>query len=852
MILKKLSVVALLLAVFATFSFGQDDPEKKPENVVGEVDIEIEEANNDPIYVEFRDLSKNDSAFGGKYAVVNNLVIKKDQGQFTFKSGEIYFLKPVDGKRTGAVFIGDGEFFIQPPNLVEQQMVEYQTGKKVIKEPFKKLVMFFTDDTFEEIEKSPNAQIRENGSKSSAARDDYRSKEALLRTGRFRYNMSLRKLIDTYSPPRPGFFWGFIEGTEHSKLLFKLDPLGVEEVAPEQLSVTNYDIAEYAVLIASHTIPEIMKGTGNSNVDRRLFDITHHDIDVSIRGTRLIASDKVTLKINVEGQRVLPFSLFPSLRVKRILDQNGEVVSFIQEDKKVDSDFGVILAKEYPVGEELHLTFEYDGEDAFDTKGTGNYVLQARANWYPNNTGSRFLDRATFDIHYRYPEEYVMVGVGEFIEEKEADEGYKRSYWSTKGVEMATAGFNFGDFKETKPKTSRSGYDLAVYNNKVLPEELRAYQINIDQYDSYRAAAGREGAAINIGSATTSSGVKTVVDESESSLILYNAYFGKLPHKRVSVTEQPYLNFGQAWATLIYMPYTAYLSDTHRKEIFGIKTANNPFWREVGPHEVAHQWWGHTLGWTSYRDQWMSEGFAELSASLYILYVHKDVKRFIHYWELQRDQIIKKKRSTRGELPYKAGPLIMGGRLITSKSPGAYRNLVYPKGAFVLHMLRMMMLDTKAKTMMEKDARFSAMLKDFIKTHYNKDVSTEDFKKIVEKHITPEMNLYKDGSMDWFFNSWVYGTEMPKYDFEYSLKKSGGKTILNAKLTQSDVSEFFVMPVPIYVDYGDGWVELGKSIMVGNRSTNLKDIPLHKKPKRVAVAAYQDVLASEINTKKVD
>ena len=29
-------------------------------------------------------------------------------------------------------------------------------------------------------------------------------------------------------------------------------------------------------------------------------------------------------------------------------------------------------------------------------------------------------------------------------------------------------------------------------------------------------------------------------------------------------------------------------------------------------HEVAHQWWGHVVGWKSYRDQWMSESFAEL------------------------------------------------------------------------------------------------------------------------------------------------------------------------------------------------------------------------------------------------
>ena len=27
-------------------------------------------------------------------------------------------------------------------------------------------------------------------------------------------------------------------------------------------------------------------------------------------------------------------------------------------------------------------------------------------------------------------------------------------------------------------------------------------------------------------------------------------------------------------------------------------------------HEVAHQWWGHKIGWASYRDQWISDWWA--------------------------------------------------------------------------------------------------------------------------------------------------------------------------------------------------------------------------------------------------
>ena len=41
-------------------------------------------------------------------------------------------------------------------------------------------------------------------------------------------------------------------------------------------------------------------------------------------------------------------------------------------------------------------------------------------------------------------------------------------------------------------------------------------------------------------------------------------------------------------------------------------------------HETAHQWWGNIVAWRSYRDQWLSEGFAEYSGLLYIDTTHKE------------------------------------------------------------------------------------------------------------------------------------------------------------------------------------------------------------------------------------
>jgi len=111
-------------------------------------------------------------------------------------------------------------------------------------------------------------------------------------------------------------------------------------------------------------------------------------------------------------------------------------------------------------------------------------------------------------------------------------------------------------------------------------------------------------------------------------------------------------------------------------------------------------------------------------------------------------------------------------------------------------MIRMMMYaQTKGG-----DARFQAMMKDFIQSHFNKQVSTEDFKAIVEKHMTPEMNVDNNGKMDWFFNEWVYGTQVPAYKLEY--KKNGGNheaamqyAYTKAHDTMGDYSSWNAAPV---------------------------------------------------------
>jgi hypothetical protein len=796
-----------------------------------------QKGNLDPIYQSLRQLAKADQDFGGPYATVNNLTLKRDAATFTLKTGDIYFITPVENRVTAAVFMGTGEMSMTPPTQAEKNSIKIFTGEEGITEQFTNLVLRFTDKTFEEIKASPNAAMKTGGPAAGQARDLYRSNLDLLRK-RLRDNRELRILYDLYNPSHEGFFNAFVDGKRFSKLIYQLEPLGVPGANPEEVSLMSYGDTDGGVWAAFHREEEFKKGTASSSEDRRIIDITQHEIDGAIKGSHITATDKVTFRNLLAGTRVVPFNLFGSLRVTSVLDAEGNNLNFIQESKDEDSDFGVILNKPLEANQTYQLTIQYDGDGALRDSGGGNFILIPRSTWYPGNANSLFSeDRALFTMTFRYPKQYMFVGTGAPVEPDSRDGDISVAKWSSGKTELAVAGFNYGRFKRKEVADKDTGYNVEFYANVEVPNELRQIQQDIERMESQGQRT-----MTTLGSISTTAMADPAIADAQNSMRIYNAFFGKLPYTRIAMTQQPAAGFGQAWPTLVYMPYMAYIDTTQRTQLLGTRGGTDTFWRYVAPHEVAHQWWGHIIGWDSYRDQWMSEGFAEFSASLYVQLLRGNEK-FIDFWEELRQQIVQASPATRDRKPYTVGPVTQGYRLNSAKTGGVARFLIYPKGAYILHMLRMMMY----KQGQGGDAAFQAMMKDFVQTHYNQDVSTEDFKRAVEKHMTKEMDIDKNGKMDWFFDQWVYGTEVPAYKFEYNVSKDG---MLNGKITQSGVSDRFVMLVPIYVDMGKGWAKLGSATMVGSASVDIKDLKLPAVPKRMSLCAMNDVLATSIENSK--
>jgi len=264
-------------------------------------------------------------------------------------------------------------------------------------------------------------------------------------------------------------------------------------------------------------------------------------------------------------------------------------------------------------------------------------------------------------------------------------------------------------------------------------------------------------------------------------------------------------------------------------------------WRNVVIHEIAHQWWGHEVGWQTYRDQWLSEGGAEFTAAV-VLQFTETLRSYDRFWEERREHIL----TRRGSVPTdQAGAISQGYRLASRTAPFAAQTIMYEKGAYVIHMLRMMMRDP---TKPNPDAAFIAMVKDFLETYAGKNPSTSDFQSVVERHMIPAMDAGGNHRMDYFFSQWVDGIEIPKLRSDLQASDAGGgKYRISGTVVQEYVSAGFRTVVPIYLDMGgDNIARLGQVHLSGQTPAKVDvTLPLPSAPRKIVINALHDVLVRD-------
>jgi hypothetical protein len=720
----------------------------------------------------------------------------------------------VNGRVTGAVFEGQGVLRVEPPSAMERHQLKLMMKTEVLNQPFTSAVLEFTDGTAEELKKGSAGDVP-----ATNAYVFVEEAKGLFRKN-LQYDIEERLLADVLNPKGGGFFMADVKGPLFSKrLLYFVDPEGAFEVHPEEVGLLTSGDGTYDVTLGFRS--EARRKAGRLEESRE-FGIRQQTIDVRIsKSGEMTGKATALVTANEDGLQVIPLALCPTLRITGAWGAKGDALDFIQEDKDHDADFAVVLQKPLAKGESIVITTAYAGKDVVENLGAGNYLMNggARTSWYPNVRGG-LGNYAYYRMTFHTAKEVEVVATGNRLRDETDGKG-RVSEWQTMSP-IAVAGFNLGLFRMDLSERSK---DLQV----------RSYA-NTEVSDRVAAMSGR----ILGGSMSTTGMLKRATSEGDAAVQIYTDFYGPLEYDHLALTQQSACNYGQSWPMLVYLP-VCYFWDSTIQHQLGVLDSDPSYWKVVTAHEVAHQWWGHTVGFDSYRDQWMSEGFADFSAALFLLETNKDMKPYRDFWAELRKRMLEK--NEKGIRPVDVGPVVMGSRVSSSRSGGGvYQMLIYPKGAYILHMLEVLYWTPKYG-----EQPFKAAMHDFVNTYRDKAATTEDFKAAMEKNMPRWVDLEGNHRLDWFFNEYVYGTEIPSYTISSNVEKRGDETVVHFKVSQSGVSDEFLMLVPLYLDYGNDNVKLAGRAMIRGSHELEQTISLGKvqvPPKRMLVNYYYDILSA--------
>lgn len=170
----------------------------------------------------------------------------------------------------------------------------------------------------------------------------------------------------------------------------------------------------------------------------------------------------------------------------------------------------------------------------------------------------------------------------------------------------------------------------------------------------------------------------------------------------------------------------AVLSESYGKLVLSDSTETN-----LISHELAHQWWGNRITCESWNHFWLNEGFATFMSAAYNEHrfgkekYNADIDSYFKVYKAILD---------RG----KDKPLVFNK---WSDATQDDRNLVYFKGAYVLHLLRVELGDQK----------FWYGIKIFSQKYFGKSTNTYQFQESMEEAAGRDLND--------FFDKWIYGKQ---------------------------------------------------------------------------------------------
>jgi hypothetical protein len=682
---------------------------------------------------------------------IHNLTVHATDLVIEMASGRAFIAETADGP-TALVLLGRGRMRFTPPDPAERTQVRIFSGQEAL----------VTDIDMAFLRLFPGEFASRVDAGALRARPVV---PADLRTATSVFNEQIGRTLqvdlsdlsrDRWSLlPSPGDFIGELRTRKYGTLTYTRSGSEAEDITLFDRK-ERHNISVYA---SAEKLAE--RGRFYSEDDRLDYDIQAYDIDAEFTPDRGTIDARATIKLRIlaENASSLAFRLADSLQVRgvyspafgrllhlRIVGQNSVIVN---------------LPALLPPGTEVSLNVLYGGRIApqvFDREALQisqemrepiyvpieqRWLYSNRSYWYPQST---VTDYATARLRITIPNDFDVVATGDPAGPPTAPAG---------GADAARRRKLF-TFNATRP----SRY-LAVL---ISP---------LDMVSSTHISAGGHDVSLYVQSSPRQSGrIRGMAETTASIFKFYASLVGDAPYPSFTLavieSDRP---GGHS------PPYFALLNQV----VIGAQFVwrNDPVSFDNYPafflaHEVAHQWWGHAVGWKNYHEQWISEGFAQYFAALY---AETDLEDNV------LPNLLRQMRHTAIQASGQ-GPVYLGYRLGHIRGDErVFRSVIYNKAAMVLHMLRRLVGD---------DAFFSGVRSFYEKWKFKK-AGTDDFRQVMEQASGRDLNR--------FFETWIYGAAIPRLKFNAHV--TGNSAVIRFEQRGEPV----VVPVTVRIEYASGDTE---------------------------------------------
>ena len=767
----------------------------------------------------------------------------------TLEDGVIGFTEDVLGRVTGAFFEGEGEVLVFPPDRAERASLGLFTGAAVLEEKFSSGYFRFNDGSYQELQPflrpaqdAPAFLTRYGPSAVRLASSD--SLRLLMTFAGFLPDATGTGQVEPKVPDR--MLHARLQGLKLGGFDLVYDSLAYEQVEVLQLAhahESNY----YDVWMSFNPRPSNFR-SGNSRRGEAQsppaavedFEIPRYKIAAQVTPPlRLDADATLDLHILRDGQRALLFELSRYLGITRV-EADGKPVEFIHnpamEGSQLERSGDDLVAVVFPValkaGDRIALRFVYGG-DVLSEEANGLLYVGARGTWYPN----RGLHMANFDLSFSYPAGWTLLATGKrasFTGAPQNDPGEKASNdgnsAAVPGMQHArwvsersipVAGFNLGRY--VKATADAGGVTVEAYAAREMERNFPKVKRELLAPPESPQLGRLPGSFSS--NPSPARNVQEVADKSAEAVRFFSRHFGPYPYGSLALTQIPG-PASQGWPGLVFLSSFAFLTDDERSAL-NFRPADAVLASQTPVHETAHQWWGDQVSWSSYRDQWISEGLASYCALM--LLETRDPKGLRLVLDKYRDDLLDKQD---GRPTWQAGPVTLGLRLNSSRFPSGYEAISYGRGTWLFHMLRQMLREGEASGAKRfpvkreegnEDELFMKILRQVQEKYAGREISTRELLQEFEARWPERLWFEGKRSLDWFWDGWIQGTSVPILEVKnVKVVRQRDETWVTGVILQREAPEDLVTPVPLYaVAPGKEPVFLGR-VFADGAETNFR------------------------------